>query len=686
MNPEVARARDAGDPPSSCGVRILEGGAEFAVFSRHAERIFVCLFDERGEREIARWRLADRAGDIHHGFIPSVKIGARYGLRADGPDEPARGHRFDPAKLLIDPMATRLDRPVQWRPELAAPRTAAIDTAPFMPRAIIEDSAETSGFRSRPATFILEVNIRAHTMRHPDVPIALRGSIGGLSSPRVLEHFSRLGVSHVELMPITAAMTERHLVECGLRNAWGYNPASFIAPDPLLAPGGLADLGAFVRACRGFDIGVILDVVFNHTAESDALGPTLSLRGLDNASYYRLRAGDPGKYADDTGCGNSLACDRAPVVDLITASLRRFADCGIDGFRFDLAATLARDDNGFPSRHPLFEAIAADARLSDRILVAEPWDIGPGGYRLGAFPGSWLEWNDRYRDRVRRFWRGDACTIGEFATALSGSSDVYGQSRTAPSASVNFIAAHDGFTLHDLVAYRQKHNDANGENNRDGADESYSWNCGVEGNADDPAIDAARTRDLRALLGCLFVSRGTLMLTAGDEMGRTQRGNNNAYAQDNETTWLDWEGADTALADYVAQLATLRRALKPLRADAFLDGASRDGIQPPDVVWLNPDGSTRNDADWRDGDILSFSLFEKAEDKSRGERVFIVVNRGFAAANVIAPPPRDRHVWTMALDSSTAFVDTRAEVLAPIAQTMTIPERCVVVLVERRIN
>ncbi len=471
-----------GRAPSHLGVRLLDDGASVAVYSRHADAIFFCLFDEAGERETQRWRLSVRDGDVFHGFVPGVKAGARYGLRADGPWEPARGHRFDPAKLLIDPYATRLDRVVAWSPELSLPRERAQDTARFMPRAVVEEApapaSRLAGSRRAPR-LIYELPVRAFTMLRDDVPQELRGTLGGLTQPQMIDHLVRLGVSHVELMPVTAWMDEPHLVKLGLSNAWGYNPASFMALDPRLAPGGMADLRAAVGKLHAAGIAVLLDVVFNHTAESDLEGPTLSLRGLDNATYYLHQTDAPGALVNDTGCGNTFACNRPAGVRLVMDSMRRFVEgAGIDGFRFDLAPVLGRSETGFSAQAPLLSAIAQDPVLRDVMLIAEPWDIGPGGYQLGGFPAPFMEWNDRYRDDVRRFWRGEFGAIGAFATRLAGSRDVFGRSHRPPSASVNFTAAHDGLALRDVVTYSHKRNEANGEENRDGSSVNHSWNHG----------------------------------------------------------------------------------------------------------------------------------------------------------------------------------------------------------------
>lgn len=507
----------------------------------------------------------------------------------------------------------------------------------------------------RPGGLIYEVPVRPFTILHPDVPAKIRGTVAALGHPAVLEHLTRLGVDAVELMPLNAWIDERHLAPLGLRNGWGYNPVSFLALDPRLCPGGIEELTAAVSALRAAGIGTLLDVVFNHTGESDAQGPTLSLRGLDARAYFRH--GPDGRLANDAGTGNTLACDHPATRRLILDALRHFVGrAGVDGFRFDLAPVLGRTAQGFDPRAETLAAIAADPLLADRILIAEPWDVGPGGYQLGRFPTPWLEWNDSFRDRVRRFWRGDAHMLGEFATAVAGSSDVFARPATR---SVNFIAAHDGFTLADLVSHRHKHNEANGEANRDGHDENLSWNCGVEGASDDPAVRAERQRDRRALLACLFASRGTIMLTAGDEFGRTQSGNNNAYAQDNRVTWLDWEDRDQALEAVCAALAAFRRAHPALSDPVFLSGAAGPrGI--PDVAWLTPAGHPKTAADWTAarGSALAMLLGRGGDG-----RLAVLFNRSRREIPFHLPA-REGHRWRDAPDGSM-IVGPRAVVFTP---------------------
>jgi glycogen operon protein len=617
-------------------------GTRFAVWSGAAERLHVCLFDRDTGAETDRIPLAPGPDGTWTALVPGAGPGTRYGLRADGPWAPEAGLRFDPAKLLVDPHALALDRPFAWDPRLAAPRAAACDTAPWVPKAVVAalpPPVPQAPPLFRPGGLIYELQVRAFTLRHPDVPPALRGTVAALAQPAIVDHLTRLGVDAVELMPVTAWIDERHLPPLFLTNAWGYNPVALMAPDPRLCPGGIAELRATTAALRDAGIGVILDVVFNHTGEGDAGGPTLSLRGLDPRAYYRHEP--DGRLVNATGTGNTLACDHPATRRLILDSLRHFvAQAGVDGFRFDLAPVLGRTAAGFDPQAPLLREIATDPLLHDRVLIAEPWDVGPGGYQLGRFPAPWLEWNDRYRDAVRRFWRGDAHTVGALATALAGSGDVFAPPATR---SVSFVAAHDGFTLADLVAYRQKHNLANGEANRDGHDANHSWNCGVEGPTDDAAVRAERSRDLRALLATLFASRGTIMLTAGDEFGRSQGGNNNAYAQDNATTWLDWEGRDTALEDHCAALAALRRAHPALADPTLLTGArGPDGLR--DVEWLTPGGRPKTVRDWESARTSGFAMLL---GRGGNGRLAVLFNRS-AHELAFHLPARPGHHWAEA--------------------------------------
>lgn len=580
-----------GPPPRAAetlGAVATAEGVRFSVVSRDATAMTLCLFDGDKETRVPMVRDGDRFGVT----APGVAPGQRYGYRAEGRYAPGEGLWFDPAKLLVDPYAVALDRRFVADPRLA---DHGVDTAALVPKAIVPEPCPP--VLSVPPVFtsgglIYELNVRGFTMLHPDVPAAQRGTIAALAHPAVIAHLQRLHVAAVELMPITAWIDERHLPPIGLTNAWGYNPVVPMAIDPGLAPGGVAELRTTVATLRAAGIGVILDLVFNHSGESDAQGPTLAMRGLDNCLYYTH--GPDGALVNDTGTGNTLNAGESVVRDLILDSLRYFAALGVDGFRFDLAPVIARSP-GFDPHAPIFAAIAADPLLHDRVMIAEPWDIGPGGYQLGRFPADWLEWNDRYRDDVRRFWRGDAGMAGALATRLTGSSDVFPGTATR---SVGFVAAHDGFALADLVAYKHRHNHANGEDNRDGHGENLSWNAGVEGPSDDPAVLARRRCDIRALLATLFATRGTIQLSAGDAFGRTQGGNNNAYAQDNPVTWIDWDGRDRELEDFVAALARFRADHPVLSDPAY----------PVAALWLRLDGEPMTVADWQAGDLPGFEL------------------------------------------------------------------------------
>lgn len=658
--------------PEPLGATPDESGTNFAVFSAHATGIDVCLFDDAGEREVARIRLPERSGDVWHGHIAGVATGARYGLRAYGPAAPEAGHRFNPHKLLLDPYALAIDRRLSLHSSMLADREPDSESAPHVAKAIV--CAPDAGPRMTmplvpwDRTVIYELQVRGFSMRHPEIPEAQRGTFAALAHPAAIAHLTRLGITSVEIMPAAAWVEERHLAALGLGNAWGYNPVTLLAPDPRLAPGGWAEIAAAVAALAAAGIETILDIVLNHTGEGDELGPTLSLRGLDNATYYRLRA-DRRLYVDDTGCGNTLAADRPPVLRLAMDALRTWARrAGVHGFRFDLATTLGRRESGFDPAAPLLAAIAQDAELRRLKLIAEPWDPGPGGYQAGQFATAWGEWNDRFRDAARRFWRGDHGMTGELATRLAGSADLFAAKRR-PSRSVNFVVAHDGFTLADLVSYAGKHNAANGEDDRDGTDANYSWNNGIEGGTDDAAVLAARRADMRALLATLLLARGTPMLTMGSELGHTQHGNNNAYAQDNATTWLDWAQAEPGLADFVAQLAALRRDHPALRQDRFLTGAATDATLLPDVAWRAPDGHPM--ADWAEAETL-VAVFAAA-----GDRVALVFHRGTAAIPVTLPPPREGWAWELAIDSSSAAPTRRLETPA-----LTCPARAVLAVVE----
>jgi len=662
-----AVSEGSGEP---LGVTVMEGGVNVAVVSTAAERIDFCLFD-RDDREIARIPLRRSADDRLSAFISGVFPGMRYGLRADGPYDPARGQFFDPQKLLVDPYAIEIDRPFGIAEALSAPRAAGMDTAPLVPKAIIRPKPPSTPRGRGQVRNIYELSLRSFTRLHPAVPGDIRGTAAGLAHPAVIEYLTRLGVDSVEIMPVSAWIDERHLPSLGLKNAWGYNPVTLMAPDPRLAPGGLSDLRLMASQLHSAGISVLLDLVFNHTGESDIHGPTLSLRGLDNRLYYRHA--EDGTLVNDAGTGNVLATENPQVARLVVDAMRSYAEAtGIDGFRLDLAVTLARMPEGFTPGHPLLKAIAADHVLGKLTLIAEPWDVGPGGYQLGHFPAPWREWNDRYRDDIRLFWRGDPGRVGSLATRIAGSSDFFGGRK--PGDSVNFIAAHDGFTIRDLVSFSQKRNEANGEDNRDGTEENFSWNNGVEGPSDEPETIADRARDARAMLATLYVSRGTPMLTAGDEFGRTQNGNNNAYAQDNSTTWLDWMAADMELSRFVAGLIRLRNNHAGISANRFLDGGATgaDGVR--DAVWMHPDGREMEASDWSSEAqrVLGLAAYES------GDRLVLWLNANWEPSPAWLPPPRPGTSWRRVLDSSAAdFTDQEA------GEAIGLPARSVTVFSEK---
>ena len=666
--------------PAPLGVSIHAEGANVAVYSREAERIEFCLFDEAGDREIARLELPARTGDVRHGFVPGVKAGARYGLRAHGPFAPERGLRFDASKLLADPYAFALDRPFKLHRSMFE---RGVDSAAFAPRGVAGlDSPSGEPGRARipwAQTILYELNVRGFTRLHPDVPATERGTFAGLAHPEAIDHLAGLGVTSVEIMPAHAFVDERHLPALGLANAWGYNPIVLGAPDPRLAPGGWREVRRATDALHAAGLEAILDVVYNHSGESDEFGPTLSMRGLDNAAYYRLVPGDLARYVNDMGTGNCLALDREPMLTLAIESLRRWMILGgFDGFRFDLGTALGRRDNGFDPQAPLFAAIAGDPILGKAKLIAEPWDIGPGGYRLGQFPPNFSEWNDRYRDAARRFWRGNASMRGEIATRIAGSRDLFPHA-AAPTKSVNFIVAHDGFTLADLVAYERKHNEANGEDNRDGANENYSWNEGVEGPSDEPQIKAARSRDARNLLTLLFISRGAPMLAMGAELGHSQGGNNNAYAQDNAVSWIDWRKADSALIDYTRRLIAIRREHPALSRDAFLSGEAFDASGLVDVEWRDAAEPLRSAQQWEEPEGRVLTIVFAAPGDAGVDRVAIVLNRGRAGAEIALPAPRGGMTWRLLLDSNS--LETIGRAFGP-GETFPCPPRTSLILAE----
>ncbi|MBY4610246.1 glycogen debranching protein GlgX [Rhizobium sp. 9T] len=608
-----------GNNAAQAGAIVFDTGVEFAVWSHHAAQVELCLFDNDGNREFARLPMARDGNQVHRLFVDRLRQGARYGYRADGIYAPDNGLWFDPSKLLIDPYAKEIDRPFRYDPRLGI---YGEDSQDLMPKAIVTSDTRAAIAKPlfKPGGFIYEVAVRPFTILHPDIPDRQRGTIAALAHPSVIAHLKRIGVDAVELMPITAWVDERHLPPLGLTNGWGYNPVAFMALDPRLAPGGMTELRETVAALHAEGIAVILDLVFNHTGESDRYGTTLSLRGLDNLHYFRHVQNGPGELVNDTGTGNTLACDHPEVRRLVIDSLRHFVlNAGVDGFRFDLAPVLGRTATGFERDGGTLAAILADNVLADRIMIAEPWDIGPGGYQLGNFPPPFLEWNDRVRDDLRCYWRGDQWKTGALATALAGSSDIFARNDGKGTRSVNFLAAHDGFTLIDLVSYAGKHNDANGEHNRDGHNENHSWNNGVEGETLYPSIRKRRINDVMALISTLFVTRGSIMLTAGDEGGRSQRGNNNAYCQDNEITWLDWKTLNEDLIAHTAFVAGLRRRFTVFSETDFLSGNG-------DVEWISVSGEPMTVAEWETPSLAVLGMLLATGDQaSKGKRTRLAV-------------------------------------------------------------
>ncbi|GLK67371.1 glycogen debranching protein GlgX [Hansschlegelia plantiphila] len=612
-------------------------GVNFAVFSANADQIDLCLFDPSGRREIARVALPERTDEVFHGYLPDARAGLLYGFRAHGAYDPQHGQRFNPNKLLLDPYAKQIAGEVRWSDamfgyRLNSPRADLSydrrDSAPGMPKGVVVDGAFNWGDDRPPRTpwdetVIYEAHVRGLTMLRQDIRAHERGTFAALASPVMIEHYKRLGVTAVELLPIHAFVQDRVLVEKGLRNYWGYNTLAFFAPEPrYLSDGSLNELKVAVRRLHAAGIEVILDVVYNHTAEGSEEGPTLSFRGLDNASYYRLVQTDWRYCVNDTGTGNTVNLSHPRVLQMVMDSLRYWVEAyHVDGFRFDLGVTLGREAHGFDPGSGFFDAIRQDPALQRVKLISEPWDIGPGGYQLGHHPPGFAEWNDKFRDSIRRFWRGDSGQRPEVAARLAGSSDLFDRRSRRPWASINYVASHDGYTLADTTAYVDRHNLANGEDNRDGHGENYSSNWGVEGPTDDPEIKPLRARLARAMLATVFFANGSPMLLAGDEFQRTQGGNNNAYAQDNETSWIDWRLASTeggeALTAFVARLIALRRAHPVLRSKRFLHGREEPFPGVLDIAWFDESGAPISSEAWNDHDERTLML-RRAERRADG--------------------------------------------------------------------
>jgi len=623
--------------PSPLGATYDGIGTNIAVFSEVAEQIDVCLFDDGGHETLVT--LPETTGHVWHGYLPDIGPGARYGFRVHGPY--GGPHRCNPAKLLIDPYAKAIDGEVKWgQPVFSYPfgNPDGIDTtdsAPFMPKSVVSSPFfdwEGDAQLQTPwhDTVIYEVHVKGATMRHPSIEPELRGTYTAVADPAFVEHLTSLGVTAVELLPIHALVQDGRLQEKGLRNYWGYNTIGFFAPHADYAHRGsrgeqIQEFKGMVKELHRAGLEVILDVVYNHTAEGNHLGPTLSMKGFDNSAYYRLMPDDERYYMDYTGTGNSLNMRQPFTLQLVMDSLRYWvSECHVDGFRFDLASTLARGLHAVDRLSSFFDLIQQDPVVNQVKLIAEPWDIGEGGYQVGNFPPVWAEWNGKYRDAIRDLWRGESHTIDDFGYRFTGSSDLYERSGRRPFASVNFITAHDGFTLTDLVSYNDKHNDANGEDGRDGSNDDRSWNCGVEGPTEDPGILALRGRQRRNLLATLLLSQGVPMLVAGDEMGRTQGGNNNAYCQDNEISWLDWEAVDENLLTFTRALIALRKEHRTFSRRSFFGGRPIHGSEVSDLLWFRPDGQVMGDEEWSNGYVKSLAVYlngERFDTDTRGQAV-----------------------------------------------------------------
>ncbi|MGH6968127.1 MAG: glycogen debranching protein GlgX [Stellaceae bacterium] len=686
MTPRLGTGR-----PYPLGAHFDSRGANFALFSAHAEKVELCLFDTHGRREIDRLPLPENTNGVWHGHLPEAYPGLLYGYRVHGPYAPEHGHRFNPYKLLLDPYAHDIagelhltDAHFGYR--VGSPRGDRSfdrrDNARAMPKCrLVEDNFHWGDDRPphHPLcdSVIYELHVKGFTKRHTGIPEAIRGTFAALRTTEVIDHLRHLGVTAVELMPVHYAVDDRTLLERGLRNFWGYNTIGYFAPDRRLLGGGDGEFKRTVAALHAAEIEVIIDVVYNHTAEGSELGPTLCFRGIDNLSYYWLSPDDPRHYMDFTGVGNSLRMNHPRVLQLVTDSLRYWVEVmHVDGFRFDLATALARGPNGFDPNSSFLDALGQDPVLAQVKLIAEPWDVGEGGYRLGGFPPGWSEWNGRFRDDLRRFWRGDGGTIGAVAARIAGSADFFRHDNRRPSASINFVTVHDGFTLTDLVSFNAKHNEANRENNADGTDENLSWNCGAEGPTDDAEIVALRHRQRRNFLASLLLSLGVPLLLAGDEMGNSQGGNNNAYCQDNEIGWVDWSGLwqpGSDLTTFVRRLIELRHD-RHLTRDRFLDGKPiPDGRK--DMTWLHADGAEMTEADWHAPD----ARFIAAVFDATRQPLMLLMNGDTKPVTFTAPETPGVTAWRVRVDTAAAngFGDA---VLAP-ADRLTVQPRSLMALI-----
>ncbi|MEO5697100.1 MAG: glycogen debranching protein GlgX [Burkholderiaceae bacterium] len=668
------------------GATPMEGGVNFALFSAHATRVEVCIFDDDGTNEIARIVLPEYTDEVWHGFVPGLKAGARYGYRVHGPYEPRHGHRFNPNKLLLDPYAKAYVGTLKWGPELFGYTVGhpdadlsfdERDSAHLMPKCVAVDSrfdwqAPRNVRVPWDQTVFYETHVRGFTMRHPAVPEHLRGTFAGLAHDEVLRHIRELGVTSVELLPSQMFFDQPFLLEKGLKNFWGYDTIGFFALHaPYQAAPSIDEFKSMVDRFHLNGLEVILDVVYNHTPEGNELGPTLSFKGIDNASYYRLMPEERRYYINDTGTGNTVNLSHPRVLQMVTDSLRYWVtEMHIDGFRFDLAPILAREHDGFDEGGGFLDSCRQDPVLSGVKLIAEPWDCGPGGYQFSSFRPGWAEWNDRYRDTVRAFWKGDEGLVPAIAQCLTASGDQFNQRGRRPWASVNFLTAHDGFTLADLVSYNDKHNEANGEGNRDGHSDNRSWNSGAEGPTDDADVLALRARQQRNLLATLLLSQGTPMLLAGDEFGRSQRGNNNAYCQDSEISWVGWDEIDTrgeALIRFVKRLTTLRRELPVLRRNRFMTGVWNEELGLKDLTWLTPDGAEMTAEHWIDSHTRCFGMLldgrapvSSIPRPGTDASVLLVFNAWHDAVEFTLPPLPEGATWSRLFDTALESQDNDA--------------------------
>ena len=666
--------------PSPRGATWDGRGTNFAVFSEHATKVEVCFFDDDGEKEVDRRELPEYTNQIWHGYIPRLRPGTRYGLRVYGPYEPENGHRFNPNKLLLDPYACAHVGELKWNPalfgyqmetgddtDLRRTRQRAIHAQVCRGRPELRLAwSETAGKFRVPFddTIIYELHVKGFTKLHPAVDEEERGTYAGSPNPEVIEYIKSLGVTSIELLPIHTFVNDSSLLDKGLTNYWGYNTIGFFAPDPRYAAdanNALREFKETVAALHDAGLGVILDVVYNHTAEGNELGPTLSFKGIDNCSYYRLIPDNKRYYINDTGTGNTVNLSHPRVIQMVTDSLRYWVEqTRVDGFRFDLGTILAREPNGFDNRSGFLKAVSQDPILNTVKLIAEPWDCGPGGYQVGGFPPGWAEWNDKFRDTVREYWKGGS-TAADLTKRLCASREIFDYQGRRPWASVNFITAHDGFTLNDVVTYNEKHNEANGEDNRDGSSNNHSWNCGVEGPTDDPEINRLRSRQIRNMLATLLLSQGTPMMLAGDEFGRTQQGNNNAYCQDNEISWLNWDLKEKGqhLIEFTRKLTGFRHKYPILRRNLFLNGDYNEELGVKDVTWINANGHEMEDSNWGDTGMRCFGMLIDGRAQVSGVRqrgkeatLLIVINDHSDMVNFTLPEAVGGSQWSLLIDTN----------------------------------